>query len=215
MTLVGVTYLLMVGATATAAGVARQRRDEHLPVALLLGANLLASAIRTLIAPFIFTAPGDPPLVGVARALAHVDEGFQLIGPLSTAGAALVVFARRSALPALLAWVVATAALAATYPTTRGDVLRKVYLAIELCSLFTAFVSISVFLRRRDKAGQWEAPKLPHFALAMIVAIDVVSVVFGPWRFGLYTGWELAQYAACVCFGILILLQGGVMCIHR
>jgi hypothetical protein len=199
-----VSWALLFLATATAIAVARRSRD-YKAIALFLGAVFIESAIREVIAHFIYTEPGDPPLVGLARLLFSVDVTLYLIDPFGLAAAAVFVFTGRRPWLAMPAWAACAVALAASYPWSRGEHLRQVYLAIELTALFTGVISFALWVRRRESAP------LPQCAMVMIVAIEFAIVMIGPWRYGFFSRWDLAQAAQLVLFSVLILLQGGTL----
>jgi hypothetical protein len=200
-----VVFVLMFGAALTAALVARHR-PEHWPVAAVLGSILAANLIRLVIRPYVLTQPGDPPLTGTARLLGHVEQGLSLLEPLAIAAGSVRVFLGRQSWPLLAVWAVLVCGLALTYPLTRGEVLRQVYLGVELGALVVAVGVAAMWARR------WQPLETHHRAMAFIIAADFVIVVLGPWRYPLGVRWDLALTGELILFATLVLLQVGALC---
>jgi hypothetical protein len=159
--------------------------------------------------PIRLESPGNLPLLGVARVLFHVEEAGYLMEPIGIAAASVVVFLGRKPWPLFLVWALLVAGLVLTYPLTRGAVLRQVYLGIELAALVVAIGAIGTWVRRREPADPH------HAAMGLVVAIDLVIILLGPWRYPLGVRWDLALYGEIILFGILILVQGGVLYLKR
>jgi hypothetical protein len=198
----------MFGATATAVAIAWQRKDNYAAIAILLVVTLCAGGLRELIAPYIVTAPGDPPLVGVARVLGHVDEALYLLDPFGLSAAAVYVYTGRRPWPALPGWAACVIALVVSYPWSREEHLRQVYLTLDLAALFVCVISLVSWARRR------EPMPLPQCGMGVLVVVNIVALVLGPYRFGFFSRWDLAQAAQLVAFGVLCLLQGGALCLR-
>lgn len=201
--------LLLVAAAASAVVLACRRPGEgYAPVALLLVAVLAANLARYAINAHLY-AVARPPYVGRARALFHVEQALYAAEPFGLLAGSLVVFVRRSPWPLVLAWAVTVAALVLSYPALRGDPLRRAYLAITLVGLLGSCSTFMHFVQRRER------PKLAHVAVMLMVAIELVSVLLGPWGQGLFDSYTLAQAVYAVLFGILIFLQGVELRAHR
>lgn len=199
-----IAYLALFGAAATAFLLARRDR-EHWPIAALLVANLVASLIRAAIAARI-----DASALG--ELIFHVDEALFLIAPLSLATVALVLFARAGlAWAALPTWGVLVANLCAYSDKLDATRLARFYLAIELAALLVCAGAI-VHARR---AGRLNLRRLPHLALALVVGVEALGVVLGPWRYGIWARWDLAQLGQVMLYSALALLQGGALVLER
>ncbi len=177
-------------------------------------ADLTCVAIRVLVLSpareAIRAAGQDPaaiPFTGVAALASHVGSALFLIWPAGIASLALVLFARRRALPVALAWAGASLALALGYPTLRQDLLRRFYTAAELAAVLVAVVSLAAWVRRERT--------LPSFAQSvalLILVAEVGSLFVGAWRWGLFfEAWLLSQAAYAALFAILVVLQGGAL----
>jgi hypothetical protein len=183
VTLKVLAYLLLALAAGSAILAARRSRDLA-PLAALLCVSLVSSAGRAAL-------PGDAALL--ERVLVIAD-------PVALAVTAARVYgvpvARLALAGGLLLVMVAAGARGAAE-------LRLVYLAAELGGLALATGS----------AGSWvirvEQGRAAHLALALVVAFEALVVVEGPWRWGLWVRWELAQVAYCVLYGALAALMLG------
>jgi hypothetical protein len=203
-------YFLMACATGTAVAVARREEEGHAPIAIFLAGGGLTSMLASLVSTGIPPGgPSDPAFTGSARVLFHLDEALFLLNPIGLAATSVYVFMRRRPYAALPVWLAALAYLILTYPTTVWEQLRQVYLLIQLAALFVCVVSVASWLRRR------EAPQLAHVALFLIIGIELVALLFGAWGRGLFTRYDLAQWAYCVLFLFLIVMQGGALCLPK
>jgi hypothetical protein len=201
--------LLLAAAAASAVLLARQRPNAgYAPVAALLVATFAASSTRYAIDAHLYAAE-HPPYVGSARALFHVEQALYITTPFGLLAVSLVVFVRRSPWPLALAWAATVAALVLSYPALRGDPLRRAYLAITLIGLLGSCVAFAHFFQRR------EAPELAHVSAMFMIAIELLSVVKGPWGRGLFESYTLAQAAYAVLYGVLTILQGVALWSHR
>jgi hypothetical protein len=151
---------------------------------------------------------GAGPLQGWYRVAGHVHAALFLAWPAALAGTSLHVFLRRPAWPAAAVWAVVSAALAAAYPLTRGAVLARVYTAAELASVMVGVGAVATWAPRR------EAPTPAHVVVALVLVAEIVAIVAGPWRFNLFGAWPLAQLAYATIFGVLVVLQGGLLWIR-
>lgn len=201
-------YLLLAVATVLAWLLARARRD-HLPIALLLSTGLLCNVVRAGLraaVPTLATSPADP-LAGWARAAAHLDDLLFLAWPAGLAVVAVHVLARAPrwswAPAAALAAIVA--GLAGAYPVTRGDVLRRCYLAAELAALAVGVFGVVQWARRGERAT-------PALLCAAFLVLGHFVVLVGPYRFGLFgSAWYTAQVGYLLILVNLVLVQGAAL----
>ena len=206
--LLALTSLLQGGTALTAAMVAR-RRAEYRPIAVFLAvvavANLAKMAIRLgVLVPA--REAGAVPFTGWVRVASHVESALFLLWMAGLAALALAVYLGRRPWPVAVGWAAAVALLALVFPHARGDELRRLYLAAELAALVVALGSMVQWLITRR-----EPPRLPHVIVAILVAVDLAGLVVGPWRWGLFAGWNLAQVAYCVMYASMIALQLAVV----
>jgi hypothetical protein len=188
-----------------------RRRPEHQPIALLLTLGLLSDAARRLLHIFVLVpahARMDPgPLTGAARAAFHVEQALFLAWPAGLVAAALTIFLRRRPWLVAVAWSLAVAVLALSYPGTRGDVLRRAYLALELATIAVSSGAVIQWGWSR----QW--PTLAQDILMALIGAEI-AVVWGPWRHDLFGGWSASQIMYSVTYFIIAVLQGGMLWKH-
>jgi hypothetical protein len=148
MTLLGAARAALIAAAIGAAVLARKRSDYR-PIGVFLGAVACANFLRAALAALVFNperaamrAAGlDPALVpftGGARVAACVEVAAFLVWSAGLAAVTIAVYLRRRPWSVGVAWALGSAAIAYAYPFTRGDVLRKCYLAAELAALAVA-----------------------------------------------------------------------------
>ncbi|MFT3765461.1 MAG: hypothetical protein QM820_08105 [Minicystis sp.] len=200
-----IAFALHVGA-AVLAGVGARGRAEHRPFALFLGAMAIAAAVRWVlltwwVVPFQATFP-DVPLTGGALLAAHADTALFLAWPAGIAATAVAVYLRRRPWIVAGAWAVAAIAIAAAYPSTRGDVLRRCYLAAELVALAVSFGAIGTWARLR------ESVTLTRACVLLLVLFEM-STLLGPWLGDPFSTWWKAQILYAMLYGGLIAIQGG------
>jgi hypothetical protein len=206
VTLYGATTVLQAFAALFALALAHRRAD-HRPVALFLTLMTLANALRWALHVFIILPAQaiDPgaPLHGLLRAAAHLDHALFLLWPAGIAALMIAVFLGRRPWPIGAIWVLAVAAIVASYPEGRAWHPRG-YLAAELGALL---VSTGVFL-------QWLARREgltpPRLSALFIAGIDFATLL-GPYRSNLFATWDLAQAMYAVLYAILIAVQGGAL----
>ena len=199
------TFALQLVAAILAVFVARKRTD-HFPVAVFLLGMFVAAAIRWVlltwyVQPCRASYPGIP-LTGAAVRAAHADTALFLGWPAGIAGMAVRVYMKRRPWIVLAVWAAASIAIAAAYPLTRGDVLRKCYLAAELAALLVSFGSIGMWARHR------ESVTLPRACVLLIVLFELATLL-GPWIGDPFRDWYKAQILYCMLDGGLVALQGG------
>jgi hypothetical protein len=105
-----------------------------------------------------------------------------------------------------MVYAASVVALALAYPVTRGEVLRKAYLAADLAALFVGITSLVVWVRHREPSD------LSTQIVGVILVSHLVAVVVGPYRFGLFGAeWALQQTAYLAIWSIVIILQGSAL----
>jgi hypothetical protein len=194
-----IAYVAMFAATATAIALAWRDR-EHRPIAALLLLNLFASAARTALRPLVGAQP-------VGGAILLFSEALFLAGPFSLAVAALCVLARRPWWCDLWIFGLVLSQVVLFQEELSAERIARVYLAAELGALLVcaaAFARSCADLRRPT-----------HLALAMIVVVEMIGVVLGPWRYGIWARWDLAQVEQVALYGVLTILQGGELAFGR
>jgi uncharacterized protein (TIGR03382 family) len=206
-----VTYALALGAMALAWLLTRRHR-HHRPFAVLLTFGLAVDVVRRLLyvnalAPAEARAQGGP-LTGWGRIVSDVDVALFLAWPAALTATTLHVFLKRRPWPVLAAWALAVHDLAITYPTTRGEVLQRVYLWIQAATLAASWGFVIAWIRSPDR----ESPAFHQVCVALVLATEMTSLFVGPWKAAnLFAAWPLAQLAYAGLFVFLILLQGGVL----
>ena len=206
MSLTGFVQILQF-ASAIFALVLACRTREYRPVAIFLCVVTSADLCAVTLATWVLPPPQELPLSGLTRVAAHIDSALFLLWPTSLAGTALQVFLRRRAWQVVLPlWAAIVAALVLLYPAVRGAALQRWYLAVELAALAVTLGAIV----------QWawwtrEVPRLQHVALLLIFAVDVASLIAGPWRTVIYETWPLAQFMSAVLYALLINMQGRML----
>jgi hypothetical protein len=199
-------YTLSTLAMLLAWAVAR-RRSEHRAVALLLTFGLASDAVRRLLWTLVPAPPlGAPPLQGLARVVGHLEHALFLGWPFGIAAVAVWTLARRQPRLVALLYLAAVACLVVSYPTIRGEGLRRFYLAAELTSLL---ISLAALLPALGRIRQGEQPATVSMVSAgLLIAGHFAAVVFGPYRFGLFGAWNLAQTSYLVIYGAQVALHG-------
>ena len=199
VTALALADLALLAAAATAIALA-VRRPAYTPVAVYLGGLALGDAVRRYMAEGVLAVPG--PYEGSTRAAFHLEEALFVGSLFGFAALAAVVF--HSAIPGRaigVAYVVAVAALVASYPDLRGRPLARVYLADELGALAVSAAAVV----------QWgwrlERPRLEHGAVLAVVGVEIAKVAGGPWRVELGAGWWRAWPMHAVVYGSLAVVQ--------
>jgi hypothetical protein len=198
-----ITAILHLVAGIVGMQLARRRRD-YLPVAVFLLGTAIADlglVALTLGAP---TALPTAPLTGLTRFVAHVRQGLYLVWPFGFTTLVITVFSGRFLRVIPLAYVVTLAALVLGYPTLGGELLRRVYLGIELAALAVAVAAITQWAWRR------ESPTLPHVMTILLLSGEA-GLLFGPWHHDIFAGWEAGRIMYSTVYVVLIGLQGGVL----
>jgi hypothetical protein len=201
-----VLVVVLQAITAILAVVLAGRTREHRPIAFFLCGALCADLIRWALAAWVPPpSPEGPLLTGLAHGAFHIDSALFLIWPAGLAGTALWIFLRRRAWVVIPVWAATVAALVVTYPTTRGAVLQKWYLAAELAALAVTLGAIIQWAWKR------EVPRFHHVALMLVAGVDVAALIAGPWRGVIYDTWPLSQFMSVVLYTVLITMHGGAL----
>lgn len=96
----------------------------------------------------------------------------------------------------------ADVALIASYPTLRGDPVRKLYLGFQLACLTVAIASVLHWMAFRKNP-----PTVSYLVVGLMTVAEILNVAAGPWRLG-FDKWDLAQLAYCMLYVMLILIDG-------
>jgi hypothetical protein len=195
---------LSVLATVLAWIVARHR-PEHRPIAWLLGYGLATDAVRELIGARVLRPArvelAGAPFAGWTRAAFHVESALFLGWMVGVAAMAVWVFGKRRPWGLLVAWALAVTVLALGYPTVRGELLGKTYLALELAALCTSIGCFISWFAGRERAR-------PHHLIAGFIIIAELSTLAGPFRFGVFDAWDLSRSIFVALYLTLIPTHG-------
>lgn len=197
-------YALSALATVLSWIVARHR-PEHRPIAWLLGYGLASDIVRRVVRIHVLQPAraelGGAPFTGAARIVFHVETALFLGWMAAVAALAVWIFGRRRPWGVLVAYVVAVLVVAIGYPTFRGELLGKAYLACQLAALCT-----SVGFLLRWFVGS-ERARVHHIAAGLIILTEL-SMLAGPYRFGVFTTWHLAQSMLIALYVTIVPVQG-------
>jgi hypothetical protein len=196
-----------------------RHRAEYRPTALfLLGTGSVDVALTTIreliISPArttMRTAGLDPaavPWTGSVRIAFHLHEALFLTWHAGIAALALTVFTKLRPWPVAILWAAASLTLALTYPITRGEVLRRVYLAADLAALAVAVASFASWFRRR-RPGQ--GLTFPQLIATSIFTMELGALFVGAWRWNIFENWSLSQVVYATLYAGCIFLQGAVL----
>lgn len=176
------------------------RRALRSPVVLLL-AFALASDVVIAGGRELLLVGAPRPFTGVARAWWHVETLFVMAWPLGLAGAAWEVFPLRPRpfrwpLVMLALWALALwAPLVLAHPVRR-DAVAGVLLVGELAGIAAGAVAV---------ASGWRFPwGPPHAALVVLLSIELVIAILGPFARDVFRSWPvLARAPYAVGFGVV------------
>lgn len=196
---------------ALAAAFAR-RYPEHRIIAVGLGATFGAELGRAALVMWVLPSPRPDPYTSHALILAAgADAGLNIVWPAVVAAVALRVLAQRPWWPAAAAWVLATVAIGAAYPVTRGDVLRRCYLGADLAGSFVAVASLGSHVLRALRGTFPRLAPQASFTIwiaAIFVLTHFVGILVGPHFFGLFgSAWILSLATNLAAFTIIAGLQ--------
>ncbi|WP_437310277.1 hypothetical protein [Sorangium sp. So ce388] len=191
--------------SAVLAWLVARHRPEHRPIAWLLGYGLASDVVRRVIRLNVLQPAraelGGAPFTGWVRVAGHVESALFVGWIAGVAALAVWIFGRRRPWGVLAAYVVAVAVLVAGYPTFRGELLGKAYLALQLSALCVSIGFLLRWFASRERAT------VHHVATGLII-ITELSMLAGPYRFGVFTTWELAQSMLIALYVTIIPVQG-------
>lgn len=206
MSLVFVINGLRIMTAALSVLVARTRADYR-ALAIFLASTTAADIGQGLIKRVILDA-STRPYEGLVRFAFHAHQAFFLTWHFGLAALAVRIFTRRSPRLVAVAYAAAIAILAAGYPTIRGDILARAYLAIELgCLALSVGCSVQWWSRR-------EPMSLPVSMTVLILCIEL-STLLGPYSGNLFADWDRAQAMYLVLYIAMAIVQGGFLWISR
>jgi hypothetical protein len=201
-------FLALSTAVTIVSWLVAARRSEHRPVALFLtlslGADLGRWGLTALVLIPERVRSGGAPFTGWYRVACDIDPALFLAGQAGLAALAMWVFLRRRPWPVAVAWAVAVAALVVTYPTTRGAVLQRCYLAAELATVAVVAGCYVMWWWRREK---------PSFSnvCTLLLGSGQVAILIGPYSRNIFTSWDIAQAMYATIYVVLFLLHGGIL----
>jgi hypothetical protein len=212
MTPVTATRAALVLATLAALVLARRRAD-HRPVAAFLVIVTVVSFLRAGLGAYVFgparaemraagLEPAMVPFTGGDRLAFYVEMAAFLAWPAGVAALTMAVYARRRPWIVGLIWAGLSAAMAYAYPLTRGDVLRRCYLGVQIAALLASAGAITMWAWKRER------PTLPHAVVLCIVVVDFGTLI-GPYLGNPFTNWDRAQALYLVLYTGIAIIQGG------
>jgi hypothetical protein len=195
------------------------RRRVYRPVAFVLASTAIADGAHTAICELVLVpdqaalraAGVDPaivPFTGWTAVACHIDNALFLTWQAGIAALALTVFTKLRPWPVAILWAAASIALALTYPITRGEVLRRVYLAADLVALAVAVASFASWFRRRQPGQGFTFPQL---IATSIFTMELGALFVGAWRWNIFENWSLSQVVYATLYAGCIFLQGAVL----
>jgi hypothetical protein len=201
-------FFLLSAVVATASWVVASYRPAHCPVAWLLTLGFFADLIQWTL-DFYWLLPvrefiGTAPYTGLYRVLFHIEQATFLSWHIGIVALAMVVLLDRRPWPAFGAWAIAIAILSITYPTTRGDVLRRCYLAIEVAILAILTGCYVMWWWRRKR------PTFQNWCMLVIGSVEFTTLI-GPYSRNFFDSWNVAQAMYATLYVVLLVVHGGVI----
>jgi hypothetical protein len=197
-------------AVALVSGIALVRRRPSwwpvvVAVAVLLAVGLARGPLNAGLSP-----PQVEPWTGGKRVLVWIDGALELATFAAIGGSAVVLFAdkrTRGVVGVVSVWAALALVLAWLYPAAlvRGASLQRVYIAIDLGSLFAGCVAVGIWARHR------RSPTAEQVAAFFLMACDGVIMLApsGPWRSDVFaTDFSPVALAVLMMFLILTAFQG-------
>jgi hypothetical protein len=193
------TFGALVVAAITAVLLARRRAD-YWPVAAFLCAVFLENLLRV---PLLrFQPEAGTPLEGWPRVALHVNEALYLVWDAALTIAAIYVFVRREnlrwllALPAL-AWAGTVAYLVTHYPES----VRDVYAMTDIAAVTVGAAAVVAWSWRRL------SPTPAHVVITGVLLAQLLTVIGGALRYGLWDKYYLDQTISLLTYAILSVYQ--------
>jgi hypothetical protein len=217
MTLHGLTTLFEAGAAIMAVPVARAQ-SEYRPVAGFLIGTTIANLVRLSIISYVLNPTRDSmraagfepavvPFTGWAEIATNVESSLFLLWPAGIAALSIAVFLHRRPWIVAAVWAYASIGSAVSYSALRGAVLARWYTVAELVSLLVGVGCCASWLphRRERPAG------LHTTIVTLLIAVGLAGLVVGPWRFGIFDKWALAQVTYAVTYAVIFVLEVGFL----
>ena len=215
MTLQGLTLAFELTAALAAVALAWKRADHRPFAAFLIIAVVVNDLARLALQSWVIVPardamrnagidPAVTPFTGWVRIACDIEGALYLLWPAGIAALSQWVYMKRSPRVVAGVYVLAVAALVIGYPWLRYDMLRKFYLAAELAALSVGIVAFLRWVRT-------EVPRISHVLTSCILVIELGVLLIGPWRFGLFTKWSMAQVMFAALYAVLTVLQVGAL----
>lgn len=185
-----------------------RREPEHRAIALVLTFGLSSDLAQRALLVLALPPPAldSPPLAGWIRFAGHLESALFVAWPFSIAALALWVFARRRPRIVVVVYLIVMSMLIVYYPVTRGVLLGRVYLGVELASLSVALGALLPWIGRLSRSQ--EQLTVTSFCCGLLVTGHFAAVVAGPYRFGLFDAWSLAQLSYLAIYLSIVAVQG-------
>jgi hypothetical protein len=182
-----------------------RHRPEHRPIAWLLGYGLASDAVREIIGARVLRPAraelAGAPFTGWTRAAFHVESALFVGWMAGIAALAVWIFARRRPWSVLAVYVVAVSVLAAGYPTFRGELLGRAYLALHLAALCVSVGCLLLWFLGSERG------RAHHLAAGFIIIAEM-TMLAGPFRMGIFNAWDLARSILLALYISLVPVQG-------
>ena len=144
-------YVFALVAAALARAVARGR-PVYRPIAWLLTFQIVTDLLALGIRELIFSSFGPWPATGWLRVVFHVDQALFVAWRVGIVALAALYFGKKKPWLVFEVHAVVELALILGYPTVRGDLLQRAYLAIELVCLCA---SLGFFIKWYSGREPW------------------------------------------------------------
>jgi hypothetical protein len=207
---IALIYVFSALATALAWALSR-RRPQHRPVATLLTFGLASDLAQRALKAYVLTpgyaALGKAPATGWLLVARHADQALFLAWPAGLAALTMWVYLKRRPWPIALGYAAAVLGIVILgYPAIRGPDLHKPYLAVELACVAVATGAFLHWIAFRK-----DPPTATHWMTILMVGTEVAGIIAGPWRLGLFSSWNVAQFGYLLLYATLVAVQGVVL----